>query len=422
MEEKRYHFYLSVCITVFVISCIGIYFGAKFIVDMKDDRLYNEACEGFNKYFHDGQHTVYAKLREKTADVVYEEMELPELSKMNKPDYHGPRNPLQLYYIDDFISDSTFCSDVLSDYPLKDIYKLYKVFVSWRFTIMEAYSSYRVKVYDVYPIMVGYVKGNSPSYRKYYPVKEIVNMEFDRRYDDNYKYHISNLSFSDLRKDIDNRYYELSSRYGMSVDELYYIGYELLNYEEIDFVEYTLYGGTNLSFIERTGSTYAITYNYFDDPKKVDRFVIMAICYTIICAAFIYCIIRITQKRRMALESLKSKLLRRVNPKNFMNPFDETTVNIANDIYVRLQATSSDDDITLKQIRKEIADKLKINFTDKNLLKKLQKNCNPQNFMNPYNEEKVRTANLLYAKLQNSNLTIDELEEIQKEYETKLGS
>ena len=124
----------------------------------------------------------------------------------------------------------------------------------------------------------------------------------------------------------------------------------------------------------------------------------------------------------MALESLKSKLLRRVNPKNFMNPFDETTVNIANDIYVRLQATSSDDDITLKQIRKEIADKLKINFTDKNLLKKLQKNCNPQNFMNPYNEEKVRTANLLYAKLQNSNLTIDELEEIQKEYETKLGS
>lgn len=322
MEEKRYHLYLRVCITVFVISCIGIYFGAKFIVDLKDDRLYNEACEGFRKYFHFGEHTIYAKLSEKTTDVVYEEMELPELSKMNKPDYHGPRNPLQLYYIDDFISDSTFCSDVLSDYPLKDIYKLYKVFVSWRFTIMEAYGSDRVKVYDVYPIMVGYVKGNSPSYRKYYPVQEIVNMEFDIRYDDNYKYHISNLSLRDLRKDIDNRYYELSSSYGMSADELYYIGHEL-DYEEIGFVEDALYDGSTLAIIEGTGSTYVITYNYFDDPKKVDRFVIMAICYTIICAAFIYCIIRITQKRR-----------------------------------ARLQATSDDDDI-LKQIRKAMADKLR---------------------------------------------------------------
>ena len=105
-----------------------------------------------------------------------------------------------------------------------------------------------------------------------------------------------------------------------------------------------------------------------------------------------------------------------------MKPYQEQKVNAANDIYARLQNIAPEDIILLKEIRKEISEKLGVSFIDIDLLSKMQKMCNPKNFMNPYDEEKIRTANLLYGKLHNNNITIDEIEDIQKEYETKLKS
>ena len=132
--------------------------------------------------------------------------------------------------------------------------------------------------------------------------------------------------------------------------------------------------------------------------------------------------IKENKRKKHNAESLKDKLLRISNPQNYLSPYQEQKVNAANGIYARLQNISIDDIISLKEIRKEISDKLEVSFIDSDLLKELQRKCNPKNFINPYDEEKIRIANLLYGKLVNDNLTIDELEDIQKEYEMKLKS
>lgn len=45
---------------------------------------------------------------------------------------------------------------------------------------------------------------------------------------------------------------------------------------------------------------------------------------------------------------------------------------------------------------------------------------NPKNYMEPYDPEKVKIANQLHTKLRNAKLSVDELEDIQKEIQEKL--
>lgn len=110
-------------------------------------------------------------------------------------------------------------------------------------------------------------------------------------------------------------------------------------------------------------------------------------------------------------------LERKCNPQNYMSPYNKEMVDKANSIYAELQKTDKSDEISLKEIRRRIESELQISFIDKDEIESLKFIANPSNYMQPYNAEKVALANELYAKLQDETIHIDELDSIKEKIE-----
>lgn len=110
-------------------------------------------------------------------------------------------------------------------------------------------------------------------------------------------------------------------------------------------------------------------------------------------------------------------LERKCNPQNYMSPYNKEMVDKANSIYAELQKTDKSDEISLKEIRRRIESELQISFIDKDEIESLKLIANPSNYMQPYNAEKVALANELYARLQDETIHIDELDSIKEQIE-----
>jgi hypothetical protein len=98
-------------------------------------------------------------------------------------------------------------------------------------------------------------------------------------------------------------------------------------------------------------------------------------------------------------ETLYQRLVRLCNPKNFIDNYDKEKVDKANIIYKRLLETTPDNNDALIEIQIQSSSELGINFIDKAELEDLREKVNPKRFLNPYNAEKVSLANELYAIL-----------------------
>ena len=115
--------------------------------------------------------------------------------------------------------------------------------------------------------------------------------------------------------------------------------------------------------------------------------------------------IRKNKSRRRREESLYQRLLRLCNPMEFMKEYDKEKVEKANNIYKRILETSPEDTKTLLEILDIVGSDLGISLIDKEELDNLKNKVNPQNFIAPYNSEKVALANELYSQLTQDNLT-----------------
>ena len=113
-------------------------------------------------------------------------------------------------------------------------------------------------------------------------------------------------------------------------------------------------------------------------------------------------------------ETLYQRLVRLCNPKNFIDNYDKEKVEKANIIYKRLLETTPDNNDALIEIQMLASSELGINFIDKAELEDLKEKVNPKRFLNPYNAEKVSLANELYAVLAKDNLTYGELMEVKE--------
>ena len=112
---------------------------------------------------------------------------------------------------------------------------------------------------------------------------------------------------------------------------------------------------------------------------------------------------------------LIDELLDKCHPKNFMDPYDYEKVRIANELYPRLLKYEGNNNDELVQIRKEATSKLGIVLSTNSIFEELCKTCNPQQFMNPYNPDKVAKANELYSRVLQNKTDIDALEKIRDE-------
>ena len=112
--------------------------------------------------------------------------------------------------------------------------------------------------------------------------------------------------------------------------------------------------------------------------------------------------------------------MRVCNPGNFIKPHDTNKFEIATNIYIKLQDISKEDVAGINNIQKEIVVKLGVDLIDKEERRKLLKVINPKRWMNPYNEEKIKLANELYVKLNAQDLTYSEFILIKKQAKEQL--
>lgn len=113
-------------------------------------------------------------------------------------------------------------------------------------------------------------------------------------------------------------------------------------------------------------------------------------------------------------ETLHQRLVRLCNPKNFIDNYDKEKVEKANILYKRLLETTPDNNDDLIGIQMQASSELGIDFIDKAEMEDLKEMVNPKRFLNPYNAEKVSLANELYAVLTKDNLTYGELMEVKE--------
>ena len=113
-------------------------------------------------------------------------------------------------------------------------------------------------------------------------------------------------------------------------------------------------------------------------------------------------------------DSLHEELKARCAPENFMNPYEPEKVSRANKLYSEILSIDKNDDEKLKLLRLRAMEELDIKFSTEQLYEKLTAACNPKNFTgDSYNEERLELANGLYQQILMNADDIFALEEIE---------
>jgi hypothetical protein len=152
-----------------------------------------------------------------------------------------------------------------------------------------------------------------------------------------------------------------------------------------------------------------------DKKEKIICCIIYSLVLTSLLLIGIKCIrIREKKMKQLETESLYQILLRTCHPSNFIKNYDKEKLDLANELYSRLNVTDSNDLNSLYNIEKIVLTKLGVKTIDAKLIKKLQKDVAPKQFISPYNPEKLELANDLYNRLLKDDLTYSEYIDIKE--------
>lgn len=105
-------------------------------------------------------------------------------------------------------------------------------------------------------------------------------------------------------------------------------------------------------------------------------------------------------------------------PKNFMDPYDHEKVSIANELYQKLQ----EENLTppdIYALRDRAVNELGITIDASFLYDALAAACNPIQYMDPYDAQKVAAANDIYRQILDNKSDIKALECLKKEAEER---
>ena len=126
------------------------------------------------------------------------------------------------------------------------------------------------------------------------------------------------------------------------------------------------------------------------------------------------------QPIRGRFQSLYEELKARCAPENFMNPYEPEKVSKANELFSEILATDIHDDGKLKELRLRAMEELGVKFSTEMLYEKLTDVCNPKNFTGEaYNKERLELANRLYQAVLMNADNVFVLEEIEEEAKEK---
>ena len=120
------------------------------------------------------------------------------------------------------------------------------------------------------------------------------------------------------------------------------------------------------------------------------------------------------QPIRGLFPNLHTELKVRCDPQNFMEPYEPEKVSRANKLYSEILSIDVDDDEKLKMLRLRAMEELGIKFSTEMLYKELTTACDPRIFTgNNYDKERLELANRLYQQVLMNADDIFALEEIE---------
>lgn len=161
-------------------------------------------------------------------------------------------------------------------------------------------------------------------------------------------------------------------------------------------------------------------YNYDIDKNAIyNKWIkISSIIYVLLLLALFFWLAYLIKKKSKiktllqikSYSSLYEELLEKCNPENFMNPYNQDMVQKSNVLYQRILTSHPDDNNLLLSIRNEAHAKLNIMFDTNKLYTFILEKANPKQYINPYNPDKLSIANEIYsAAIQNKD-NVDLLE------------
>ena len=110
-------------------------------------------------------------------------------------------------------------------------------------------------------------------------------------------------------------------------------------------------------------------------------------------------------------ETLYQRLLRLCNPKEFMQNYDKEKIDKANSIYQALHSIDPRNEEDLNSLAQRAITELGISIIDSEELKSMKEKANPANYMDPYDAQKVSLANEIYDILLKENISFEQYKE-----------
>lgn len=422
---------ITITIACYLISIIGLYTSAKFFINNKDERLRREAHENLDNFF--AKQKMFINVEYSGKKVAYKQIKIP---KFTESIYNANIDKEEW---GDLYGDKYKLYQLIPKYKSENAWNNDNEWSGWLLSVIEE-DAYGFSEYLVYPYQVGYKKQENSFFYNYEP-------SVQQSIDNSFEFHTENKKSSYINyicKDRKISRFEVMD----SVENEYYILFSYDNYVSIfgknatdSIISTEMFSKSNLTTLVKAEGRYSgyiggmsdgycqvynhleplrywqIIYNFRNDPKEKDFKMITLWGTIILTLLFLILVVPMliikNKNKKINNESLKEKLIRLCNPKNYTNPYDKEKIDKANIIYQTLIKTNNDDFENLKELRKKAINELSIEFVNKEKIRELKDKTNPKKFMKPYNPEKITLANSLYSQLTNPEITPEELDEIE---------
>lgn len=274
-----------------------------------------------------------------------------------------------------------------------------------------------IQTFSFFPYQVALKK---TEWGNYYTVPQAVDEAFEF-YTTNKKSRISNrYKKGSLRKiwakiyGFTNEYYGVRQSSDSDCDYGYSAGIPIPGGampEKGGPIEYSwMHNGYYRVYIAVTQSKYYGIYKHNWNPDDKERITLLLwwliggfIFFMIPILALTY---KVIHKEKLASESLKDKLMRLCSPSAFMSPYNKELIDKANLIYPRIMQSEKEDDLI--PLADEAQQELGVSLINKEEIREILKRVSPNNFMNPYDAEKISLANELYGTLKKEGLRYSE--------------
>lgn len=437
VSSSKLNKYLALTVVLYFVLCgIIIIFSFKY-VEEKRDRLRSEAYSELRNFFKEQNEFVTIGYSEEK--VAYEKGKIPQ--------YKQSSLLSSLYTERQKAEWEERYGNLYKIYNLKpkwegtNIYDSDNKWTGWLFDIIEVTGS-GFKEYQIFPRSVGYFKQENRWLYDYAPsVQTAIDEAFEFHTTNpksSYYGKISEIDRWDVINKVENEYYQMFSydflkkmRGKEYADSM--LMWSPWNLADGGFIAVSKAeeqigddGGAMYNGYYRVDNKYVpiafwnIVYDVWSDPQTKDRNMILLYGLTPLTILFIVSITFLFNKRNRIIkiekETIKQRLLRMCHPNNFTTPFDKEKIDRANVLYSRILEILDDDKESLKVLVDDAMRELSISFIDENALNKLKIQCNPSNFMNPYNAEKVTLATELFSILNKENLTFSEYCSVEDRY------